>query len=205
MTRFHQHSSRDRDIGTRGARRAGDPLWYKDAVIYQVHVKAFRDSNDDGIGDFPGLTQSLPYIRDLGVNTVWLLPFYPSPLQRRRLRHRRLPRRAPALRHARRLPALPARSPSARPARHHRAGHQPYLGPASVVPGGTAGAARLGQAQLLRVERHRHALARDAHHLHRHREVELGVGPGGQAVLLASLLLAPARPQLRQSRTSCAR
>jgi maltose alpha-D-glucosyltransferase/alpha-amylase len=60
---------------------AGDPLWYKDAVVYQVHVKAFRDSNDDGIGDFPGLTQSLPYIRDLGVNTVWLLPFYPSPLR----------------------------------------------------------------------------------------------------------------------------
>ncbi|MFO1312912.1 MAG: maltose alpha-D-glucosyltransferase [Burkholderiales bacterium] len=57
------------------------PLWYKDAVIYQVHVKAFRDSNDDGIGDFPGLTEGLPYIRDLGVNTVWLLPFYPSPLR----------------------------------------------------------------------------------------------------------------------------
>ena len=59
----------------------GANLWYKDAVVYQVHVKAFRDSNDDGIGDFPGLTQSLPYIRDLGVNTVWLLPFYPSPLR----------------------------------------------------------------------------------------------------------------------------
>ncbi|MBN9463401.1 MAG: maltose alpha-D-glucosyltransferase [Burkholderiales bacterium] len=60
---------------------ADDPLWYKDAVIYQLHVKAFRDSNDDGIGDFPGLTSKLDYIRDLGVNTVWLLPFYPSPLR----------------------------------------------------------------------------------------------------------------------------
>jgi len=58
-----------------------DPLWYKDAVIYQVHVKAFRDSNNDGMGDFGGLTQGLPYIKDLGVNTVWLLPFYPSPLR----------------------------------------------------------------------------------------------------------------------------
>ncbi|MFO1304695.1 MAG: maltose alpha-D-glucosyltransferase [Burkholderiales bacterium] len=67
------------DAPARGAR--SDPAWYKDAVIYQVHVKAFRDSNDDGIGDFPGLTQGLPYIRDLGVNTVWLLPFYPSPLR----------------------------------------------------------------------------------------------------------------------------
>ncbi|MCC6196856.1 MAG: maltose alpha-D-glucosyltransferase [Burkholderiales bacterium] len=64
-----------------GGHIGADPLWYKDAVIYQVHVKAFRDSNGDGIGDFPGLTESLPYIRDLGVNTVWLLPFYPSPLR----------------------------------------------------------------------------------------------------------------------------
>jgi len=57
------------------------PQWYKDAVIYQLHVKAFFDSNDDGIGDFPGLTSKLDYIRDLGVNTIWLLPFYPSPLK----------------------------------------------------------------------------------------------------------------------------
>ncbi|OGA38351.1 MAG: maltose alpha-D-glucosyltransferase [Betaproteobacteria bacterium RIFCSPLOWO2_12_FULL_62_13] len=60
---------------------AGDALWYKDAVIYQMHVKAFSDSNDDGIGDFRGLASKLDYIRDLGVNTIWLLPFYPSPLK----------------------------------------------------------------------------------------------------------------------------
>ena len=58
-----------------------DPLWYKDAVIYQLNVKAFLDSNDDGCGDFKGLTSKLGYIRDLGVNTVWLMPFYPSPLR----------------------------------------------------------------------------------------------------------------------------
>ncbi len=58
-----------------------DPLWYKDAVIYELHVKAFADSNGDGIGDFPGLTGKLDYIKDLGVNTIWLLPFYPSPLK----------------------------------------------------------------------------------------------------------------------------
>src|SRR3569832_1215352 len=58
-----------------------DPLWYKDAVIYQLHVKAFFDSNDDGIGDFEGLTQKLDYIQNLGVNTLWLLPFYPSPMR----------------------------------------------------------------------------------------------------------------------------
>src|SRR5258705_580847 len=60
---------------------ADDALWYKDAVIYQVNVKSFLDSNDDGIGDFKGLTSKLEYIRDLGVNTIWLMPFYPSPLK----------------------------------------------------------------------------------------------------------------------------
>ncbi|RQS71276.1 maltose alpha-D-glucosyltransferase [Burkholderia sp. Bp8963] len=58
---------------------ADDPLWYKDAIIYQVHVKSFFDSNNDGIGDFPGLIAKLDYIAELGVDTVWLLPFYPSP------------------------------------------------------------------------------------------------------------------------------
>jgi maltose alpha-D-glucosyltransferase/alpha-amylase len=58
-----------------------DSLWYKDAVIYQLNVKSFFDSNDDGIGDFKGLTSKLDYIRDLGVNTIWLMPFYPSPLK----------------------------------------------------------------------------------------------------------------------------
>src|SRR5881394_489473 len=58
-----------------------DRLWYKDAVIYQLHVKAFFDSDDDGMGDFRGLTEKLDYIKDLGVNTIWLLPFYPSPLR----------------------------------------------------------------------------------------------------------------------------
>ena len=58
-----------------------DPLWYMDAVIYQVHVKAFYDSNGDGVGDFRGLTEKLDYIRDLGVNTIWVMPFYPSPLR----------------------------------------------------------------------------------------------------------------------------
>ena len=58
-----------------------DPLWYKDAVIYEVHVRAFFDSNNDGIGDFAGLTQKLPYLQDLGITCLWLLPFYPSPLR----------------------------------------------------------------------------------------------------------------------------
>jgi len=56
-----------------------DPMWYKDAVIYQLHVKSFFDSDNDGVGDFAGLMQKLDYIADLGVTAVWLLPFYPSP------------------------------------------------------------------------------------------------------------------------------
>jgi maltose alpha-D-glucosyltransferase/alpha-amylase len=58
-----------------------DPLWYKDAIFYEVHVRAFKDGNEDGIGDFQGLTQKLDYLKELGVDCLWLLPFYPSPLK----------------------------------------------------------------------------------------------------------------------------
>jgi maltose alpha-D-glucosyltransferase/alpha-amylase len=56
-------------------------LWYKDGIIYQTHVRAFFDSNNDGIGDFQGLTRKLDYLQDLGISIIWLLPFYPSPLR----------------------------------------------------------------------------------------------------------------------------
>ena len=58
---------------------ASDPLWYQDAVIYELHIKAYADANGDGIGDFRGLTERLDHVQSLGVNTIWLLPFYPSP------------------------------------------------------------------------------------------------------------------------------
>jgi maltose alpha-D-glucosyltransferase / alpha-amylase len=60
---------------------AADPLWYKDAIVYELHVRAFKDSNADGIGDFPGLIQKIDYLQDLGVTCIWLLPFFPSPLK----------------------------------------------------------------------------------------------------------------------------
>ncbi len=63
------------------AHLSDDPLWYKDAVIYELHVKSFSDSNNDGIGDFRGLTQRLDYLQSLGVTALWILPFYPSPLR----------------------------------------------------------------------------------------------------------------------------
>jgi len=60
---------------------ASDPLWYKDAIIYEIHVRAFMDSNNDGIGDFGGLMSKLDYLQDLGVTCLWLLPFFPSPMR----------------------------------------------------------------------------------------------------------------------------
>ncbi|MDE1162970.1 MAG: maltose alpha-D-glucosyltransferase [Acidobacteriaceae bacterium] len=60
---------------------ASDPLWYKDAIIYEIHVRAFADSNGDGIGDFQGLLGKLDYLQELGVTCLWILPFFPSPLR----------------------------------------------------------------------------------------------------------------------------
>ena len=72
-----------KDVAGRGDKLIsnGNALWYKDAVIYQVHVKTFFDSNGDGVGDFKGLTQKLDYLQDLGVTALWLQPFCPSPLK----------------------------------------------------------------------------------------------------------------------------
>src|SRR5437870_4472078 len=58
-----------------------DPLWYKDAIIYEAHVRSFFDSNNDGLGDLQGLTLKLDYLHSLGITCLWLLPFFPSPLR----------------------------------------------------------------------------------------------------------------------------
>src|SRR3979409_2350280 len=70
-----------RGRGGDGFPGAGDPLWYKDAILYELHVRAFMDSDGDGIGDFRGLTARLDYLQYRGVTAIWLLPFYPSPLK----------------------------------------------------------------------------------------------------------------------------
>ena len=113
---------------------SGDQLWYKDAIIYQLHVKSFFDANNDGIGDFPGLISKLDYIADLGVNALWLLPFYPSPrrddgydIADYRDVHPEYGKMAD-------VKQLHRRRPQARHPGHHRAGDQPHLRPASVVP-----------------------------------------------------------------------
>src|SRR4029077_9416295 len=67
--------------GREGLIDRSDRLWFKSAIFYELPVKAFADSNDDGIGDFQGLIGKLDYLQDLGVTAIWLLPFYPSPLR----------------------------------------------------------------------------------------------------------------------------
>jgi maltose alpha-D-glucosyltransferase / alpha-amylase len=61
--------------------RPKDPLWFKQAIVYEIHIRAFQDSNADGLGDIPGLIERLPYLETLGINCLWLLPMYPSPLE----------------------------------------------------------------------------------------------------------------------------
>jgi maltose alpha-D-glucosyltransferase/alpha-amylase len=68
-------------FGRNGLPLTSDAGWYKDAIIYQVHVRTFSDANGDGIGDFSGLAQRLDYVQELGVNAIWLMPFFPSPLR----------------------------------------------------------------------------------------------------------------------------
>jgi hypothetical protein len=116
----------------RGARDAvRDPLWYKDAVIYEVHVRAFFDSDANGVGDFLGLTE-LDYLQDLRITAIWLLPFYPSPLRDDGYDIADYTDVSPDYA-ARRRDVHPPK-PCTRPARHHRARLQPHVGPASVVP-----------------------------------------------------------------------
>ena len=129
-------------------------LWWKTAVIYCLDVETFLDWNDDGKGDFPGLAQRLDYLASLGVTCLWLMPFYPDPGPRRRLRHRRLLRRGPAAGHARR----PGRGDPDRPGPRHagdrRPGGQPHLRQASLVQVGP-GQPDLEVPRLLRLVRPR--------------------------------------------------
>ena len=177
----------------------GDELWYKDAIIYQLHVKAFADSNNDGIGDFAGLTEKLGYLQELGVTALWLLPFYPSPgrddgydiadygdinpdfgtmkdfkrfIQEAKRRGLRV------------ITELVINHTSDQHDWFKRARRSDH---------------EFERAQLVCLERHRPEIPGHADHLHRHREVELDLGSGSRPVLLAPLLLAPAGPQFRQS------
>ena len=112
-----------------------DALWYKDAVIYQVHVRTFFDSNGDGIGDFRGLAQKLDYLQELGIKAIWLMPFFPSPLNDDGYDIADYRIRSPHLWHSRRLQAFSRCGARARHSRHHRDGVEPHFRSASLVPG----------------------------------------------------------------------
>ena len=147
----------------------------------------------------PASPQQLDYLQDLGVNTLWLLPFYPSPGKDDGYDIADYRRINPDFGTLRDFKPLHDRSASARPSRHHRAGDQSHLGPAPLVQARAPKRPDHRRAQLVRLERQRPEVLRHPHHFHRHREVELDLGSGGRRLLLAPLLLAPARPQFRQS------
>ena len=119
-----------------------------------MHVKAFFDSDNDGIGDFKGLTQRLDYIKDLGVTVIWLMPFYPSPMRDDGYDISEYKNVHPDYGTKRDLQDVRAQGARAGPQGHNRAGHQPHLRGARVVPARPRGAEELGEAQLLRLERH---------------------------------------------------
>ena len=178
---------------------AEDELWYKDAIIYQLHVKAFADSNNDGIGDFPGLTDKLDYLQELGVTAIWLLPFYPSPGRddgydiadygsinpdfgtMKDFRRFITEAKRRGLRVITELVI------------NHTSDQHPWFRRARRSPPGSSARDWYVWSDTDT------ALCADPHHLHRHGKIELDLGPGGERLLLASLLLAPARPEFRQS------
>ena len=88
-----------------------DDLWYKDAIFYELHVKAFSDANGDGTGDFPGLVARLDHLKGLGVDCVWLLPMYPSPFRDDGYDIADYCSDPPPVRHPRRLQGVPGRGP----------------------------------------------------------------------------------------------
>ena len=177
-----------------------DPLWFKDAVVYEVHVRAFCDSNDDGIGDFAGLTQQARLHPGPGRQHHLAAALLSLAAARRRLRHRRLSQRASrSTARAQDFRAF-VREAHRRGLRgDHRAGDQPHLRPASLVPGRararrparpsattTCGATTPRKYSGTRI------IFTDTETL------QLDLGRGGQGLLLAPLLQPPARPELRQ-------
>ena len=176
-----------------------DPLWFKKAVFYEIHLRGFYDGNDDGSGDFRGLAEKLDYLQWLGVDCLWLLPCFPSPLRDGGYDIADFFGIHPDYGERRGLHLLRRPGPPARDARDRRPRHEPHVRRPSVVPGEPHRPDRPVR-RLVRLGRRRHALERGAHHLPRHRAVELDVGPGARPVLLAPVLQPPARPELRQPR-----
>ena len=176
---------------------ATDPLWYKDAIIYELHVRAFADSNGDGIGDFPGLLSRLDYLQDLGVTCIWLLPFFPSPLRDDGYDIANYVDVNPSYgtlddfkqvllaAHERNMQVM------IELVINHTSDQHPWFKAARLAPAGS-------QARDMYVWSSTNQLFQGRpHYLHRHGKIQLDLGRIGQGLLLASLFFTPARPQLR--------
>ena len=180
-----------------------DPQWYRDAIIYEVHVRAFSDGNGDGIGDFAGLTRAPRLPRRPGRHGRLAAALLPVAAARRRLRHRRLPRRPPRLRHARATSGRFIREAHRRDLRvitelvfNHTSDQHPWFQRAP------ARAARVGRPRLVRVERHARALSRRAHHLQGLRALQLVLGPASRAPTSGTASTATSRTSTSTSRAS---
>ena len=137
---------------------ASDPLWYKDAVIYELHVRAFADSNGDGIGDFPGLLSRLDYLQDLGITCIWLLPFFPSPLRDDGYDIANYVDVNPSYGTLNDFKQFLDAAHTAEYAGDDRVGHQPHQRPTPMVQGSPPGAARFSGTRNVRLVVDRRAL-----------------------------------------------
>ena len=153
-----------------------DPLWFKRAVFYEVLVRGFYDSNGDGTGDIRGLTEKLDYLQWLGVDCIWLLPFFQSPLRDGGYDISDYTDGAARVRRPRRLRPASRRGPRARHARDHRLRHEPHQRPAPVVPGQPRTDPDGPFGDFYVWSDTDELLRRRAHHLRRHREAPTGPG-----------------------------
>ena len=173
------------------------PDWFKTAVFYEVLVRSFQDSNGDGTGDFKGLTEKLDYLQWLGVDCLWVPPFFTSPLRDGGYDvadyNNVLPEFGTVEDFHEFLDAAHERGIRVIIdfVMNHTSDQHPWFQASPQRP-------RRPLRRLLRLVRHRRALPGRPDHLRRHRDVELDLGPGAPAVLLAPVLPPPAGPQLRQ-------
>ena len=163
-----------------------DPLWFKDAVFYELHVKAFHDGNGDGIGDFRGLIEKLDYLEWLGVTCLWLLPFFPSPLRDDGYDVANYVSIAPDYgsledfrefldeAHRRRMRVIVDL------VLNHTSDQHPMVSRGEKFTS-------VGQTRPLRLERHGQAVSEGTNYLYRYREIELDLGSRRASLLLASI------------------
>ena len=156
--------------------KASSALWYKDAIIYELHVKTFHDSNGDGIGDFRGLIEKLDYLHELGVTAIWLLPFYPSPLRDDGYDIADYYDVNPHFGTLEDFQAFLAAAHARGLQVYHGVGDQPYLRSKSVVSKIAPRGTRFARARDVCLERFARKIQRRAHHLSRTSRPRIGPG-----------------------------